>query len=135
MSPARLAGMRAAVLAFSLIALASTRALAADDDDDATPFESRPTAIYAVLGLGTPVGFLGAEVEQTLLPHWTVTAGGGFGTGGPQGSVMMHLLGGGQRSKLTLGAGISGGKYAWEEWCLDCDGGARKTGTVAWGNV
>lgn len=127
--------MRAARLALILVALASPRAFAADDHEAATPFESRPTAIYAVLGIWTPVGFLGAEVEETILSHLTVSAGGGWSTSGPQGSVMMHVLAGGERSKLTLGAGVSGGKYTWVEWCIDCDDGARKNGTVAWGNV
>jgi hypothetical protein len=129
--------MRAAVVAFTLVAVASGRAAAADNGDGASPFESRPTAIYAVLGLGTPVGLVGAEVGEMILPNWSLSAGLGWGAANaPQGAAMIRWLGGGQRSKVTIGAGISGGKYKWTEFCFDCDNGpVTKSGTVAWGNV
>lgn len=126
------AGARA--IAFVLVALASASA-AANDDEEPSAFEAHPTAIYAILGVWTPVGFMGAELEQTITPHWTVSGGAGMSTSGLQGSAMIHMLAGGERSKLTIGAGISGGKYTWRESCLDCDEGAVKNGTVAWGNV
>ena len=51
-------------------------------------------------------------------------------------AAMIRWLGGGQRSKVTIGAGISGGKYKWTEFCFDCDNGpVTKSGTVAWGNL
>src|SRR5689334_10219717 len=53
--------VRTALLALTFVALASARASAADEA--ASPFEAKPTALFAVLGLGTPVGFMGAEVE------------------------------------------------------------------------
>ncbi len=129
--------MRAAVLALTLVVAVSGRAAAADDDDSAGPFASRPTAIYALFGLGTPVGLFGAEVEETILPNWSLSAGVGWGAANaPQGAAMIHWLGGGQRSKVTIGAGISGGKYKWSEFCFLCeDGPVTKSGTVAWGNV
>lgn len=123
--------MRLPLLAFVVIALASGRAAA----DDATPFESKPTAIYAVLGVGTPVGFIGAELEQTLAPYLSASGGLGWGLSGPQAAAMLHFLAGGQRSKLTLGAGVSGGKYSWTEFCIDCGELGTKAGTVGWGNV
>jgi len=127
--------MRVVPLAvFSLVALASTTAAA--DEEDVSTFVSKPTAVYAVLGFGTPVGFLGAEVERTLEPMWTISAGAGWGAAGPQASAMTHvLLGPSGRSKFAVGAGISGGKYSWRPFCVDCDEDAPKTGSVMWGNV
>lgn len=131
--------MRTAALALTLVVAASGRAAAAaDNDNSASPFESRPTAVYAVLGLGTPVGLVGVEMEETILPNLSLSAGVGWGAANaPQGAAMIRWLGGGQRSKVTIGAGISGGTYKWTEFCLDdCDNGpATKSGTVAWGNV
>jgi len=130
--------LRACAFTFALVVLASARAEAAevaDDGEELSAFEARPTAIYAILGVWTPVGFMGAELEQTIAPNWTMSAGAGLSTSGLQGSAMVHMLAGGERSKLTVGAGISGGKYTWRESCLDCDDGAVKNGTVAWGNV
>jgi hypothetical protein len=126
--------MRLQILVVTLLALSSTRAAAAEGDS--SPFEARSTAVYAVFGLGTPVGLLGAEVEQMLLPDWSISAGAGFGVTGPQGSVMTHLFTGGSWSKLSIGAGISGGQFHWRDiTAFDCDDCSGKVGTVAWGNV
>ncbi len=128
--------MRAAVLALTLIVAASGRAAAANNDGSASPFESRPTAVYAVAGLGTPVGLVGAEVEETLLPNLSLSGGVGWGAANaPQGAAMLRWLGGSQWSKLTVGAGISGGRYKWTDWACFDDTCATKSGTVAWGNV
>src|SRR5665213_703087 len=54
--------MRTALIALTLMAAASGRAAAAADDDSG-PFEARPTAVYAVLGVGTPVGFAWGNPE------------------------------------------------------------------------
>lgn len=126
--------MRTTFLVLTLVALASPPAAAADD---ASPFEAKSTAVYAILGVGTPVGFMGAEIEQTVLPNWSLSAGLGWGHAmAPQASAMMRWMGGGQRSKVTIGAGVSGGKYTWTEYfCIDCDQVEHKSGTVAWGNV
>jgi len=126
--------MRFRSIAFALVALASARAMAADDDA-ASPFEAKPTAVYLVFGLGTPVGLMGAEIEQTLAPNASISVGAGWGVAGPQGAAMLRLLSGGERSKFTLGGGVSGGKYNWQEFCFDCEDAATKTGTVAWANV
>jgi hypothetical protein len=127
--------MRLAVAAFTLVALAA--ASAAADDRDVSAFEARPIAVYAVMGLGTPVGLMGAELERTLEPHWTISAGAGWGLSGFQGSAMTHFLfGDSTRSRFVVGAGISGGRYIWRESCLvDCDDPAEKTGNVMWANL
>ena len=127
--------MRAALLALTFVTVVSARARAADDA--ATPFEAKPTALFAVLGVGTPVGFMGAEVEQMVLPNVSLSAGLGWGVANAlQSATMVRWLGGGQRSKVTIGAGVSWGKYTWQEYfCIDCDYVVHKSGTVVWGNV
>ena len=127
--------MRVGLAAFTIAALTSATAAAAADDD-ISAFEAKPTAVYLVFGLGTPAGWLGAEVERTLEPNWTISAGGGWGLSGPQGSAMTHLLlGESRRSRFAVGAGISGGRYTRKEWCIDGDAAPEKTGSVAWGNL
>ena len=133
MRPRRWAA-RAAIVALTLFA----RAAAADDDHSISTFETKPTAIYAIVGLGTPVGALGAELEQTLLPNWSLSAGVGWGlAGAPQAAGMLRWMGGGLRSKVTVGLGVSGGQYKWTEFpCIDCKNGpVTKSGKVAWGNL
>ena len=128
--------MRLATIAFIAVALSSATAAAASDDDDVSVFESKPTAFYSVFGLGTPVGLMGVELERTLLPNWSISAGGGWDLSGFQASAMTRLLlGASRRARFTIGAGISGGKYDWKESCFDCDEVAEKIGTVAWGNL
>jgi hypothetical protein len=122
--------MRRSILALTLLALASARAAAADMVSE---FENRPTALYAQMGLGTPIGFLGLEVERTVAPELAISAGAGFGETGPQFAAMMRPHYGGDRSKVVFGAGLSGGDYSWRELCYDelC---AEKRGIVAWAN-
>lgn len=130
--------MRVAALALVLIVAASGRAAAAGDDASASPFESRPTAIFGILGLGTPVGSVGVEMEQMVLPNWSLSAGAGWGAANAlQGAAMVRWLVGSPQGKLTIGAGISGGKYQWTDFfCIDCeDGPVTKSGTVAWANL
>jgi hypothetical protein len=131
------AGMRFTVLALMLVALASSPAVAADGEV-ASPFEARSTAVYGVVGLGTPVGLVGAEIEQMLVPNLSLSAGVGWGAANaPQLAAMAHFLAGGVRSKVTLGVGVSYGGYKWTQFCIDdCDNGpATKSGTVTWGNI
>lgn len=128
--------MRTAFLVLTLVVAASVRAAVADNDGSASPFESRPTAIYAVVGLGTPVGLVGAEVEETILPHLSLSAGVGWGAANaPQGAAMLRWLGGSHWSRFTIGAGISGGQYKWTDLSCFYDTCPSKSGTVAWGNV
>lgn len=125
--------MRRPILALTLAALLAPAAAKAADG--VTEFEARPTAIYAQLGVGTPLGFIGVEAEQTVMPTWAVSAGAGLGLAGPQAAVMTRKLLGGDRSKFVIGAGLSGGQYRWEDLCIDSDGCTQKTGLVAWGNL
>jgi hypothetical protein len=126
--------MRRWIFALTPVILASTTPSAADVVGE---FQSRPTAIYGQVGLGTPLGFAGVEVEHLVTPEYAVSVGTGYGTGGPQLAAMVRLLAGGDRSKFTLGAGVSGGGYTWEDYGSfpDDEGLPRKSGTVAWGNL
>ena len=128
--------MRAAVIALTLLVATAGRAAAGDDNGRPSPFESRPTAIYWVLGAGTPVGFTGVEVEENILPSLSLSAGVGLGaSAAPQAAGMIRWMAGGRVSKFAVGAGISGGRYKW--WDLACfdDTCGTKSGTVAWGNL
>jgi hypothetical protein len=128
--------MRTAFLALTLVVAVSGRAAATDNDGSASPYQTRPTAIYAELGLGTPVGLVGAEVEEMILPNWSLSAGVGWGAANaPQGAAMLRWLVGNELAKFTIGAGISGGQYKWWDWASFYDTTATKSGTVAWGNV
>jgi len=126
--------MRRWIFALTPFILASARASAADVVSE---FQHRPTAIYGQIGLGTPLGFAGVEVEQMVTPESAVSVGTGYGMGGPQLAAMVRLLAGGDRSKFIVGAGVSGGRYTWEDYLAfpDDEGSPRKSGTVAWGNL
>jgi len=124
--------MRTALVVLASVVGAAGEVSAADTG----VYESKPTALYVQLGLGTPLGELGLEAEQTLTSHLAVAAGAGWGAGGPQGAAMARLRLGGDRAKLVIGAGLSGGPYEWIRFCGDewstCP---HKSGTVAWTNL
>ena len=124
--------MRLPVLVLSLVALASARAYAADDV--VSEFENRPTALFVQFGVGTPIGLAGLEVERMLTPNMAISAGGGFSAMGPQVAVMPRFFFWGDRSKVFIGAGVSGGDYEWTKYCYEtiC---AEKRGKVTWGNA
>jgi hypothetical protein len=123
--------MRLAVLVIPLLALTSARAIAAEGVSE---FENRPTAIFVQIGLGAPTGFLGLEVERVLAPGMAISAGAGFGETGPQFAAMPRFLFWGDRSKVFIGTGVSGGDYKWTKYCYEtiC---AEKRGRVMWGNA
>jgi len=125
---------RWSIIALTLVTLTSARASAADGVSE---FQNRPTAVYAQLGLGTPLGFAGVEAEHMVTPDYAVSVGAGYGTGGPQAAAMLRMLAGGDRSKFVIGAGVSGGRTIWTDWAgfPDDEGAVRKIGTVAWGNL
>jgi hypothetical protein len=103
--------------------------------DDASAFETRPTAIYAQLGLGTPLGWAGVELERTLTSFLAVSAGIGMGFAGPQLAAMPRLRLEEGRFAFTVGAGLSRGRYRWSDNCsLDCTPTVMR-GTVTWANL
>jgi len=126
--------MRLPVLALvvSLAALASARARAADNY--VSEFEHRTTAIFLQFGVGTPIGLAGLEVERMLAPGMAISAGGGYSVSGGQLAVMPRFFFWGDRSKVFIGTGVSGGDYEWTKICYEtiC---AEKRGRVMWGNA
>jgi hypothetical protein len=83
----------------------------------------RPNAVDGILGVGTPVGFVGVEVGRLLVPSLELTAGVGVG-GSASGSSPKTSLGhdlqwsfmprirvARGRHAVTFGVGISGGQY------------------------
>jgi hypothetical protein len=123
--------MRRSILLLTLFALAPRTAAA---DEVVSEFEKRPTALYLQMGIGTPTGLVGIEVERTVAPQLAISAGGGWSTVGPQVAAMLRPHFGGDRSKVVFGAGLSGGDYRWTEICIDiiC---ADKRGRVMWSNL
>lgn len=90
----------------------------------AYPSERSPRgAIYAVAGLGTPVGFFGLEGVYRIVPQLEVALGMGLGLSAEQtaDNNQLHVLQwalmpryrvGEGRNVLTVGAGLSGGNYS-----------------------
>ncbi len=91
---------------------------------------------YGVLGLGTPVGFLGLEGAYRIVRDLEITAGAGVGLSTVDGAanalqwaVMPRYRVGGDRRALTVGLGLSGGNYSHsyvslcgsEEELLECN--------------
>jgi hypothetical protein len=118
------------------VVLASTATAAAGAaESERSTFEERPTALYLQLGLGTPTGTVGVEAERMISPFSAVTAGAGIGATGAQGAAMVRLLRGDLRSKVVLGAGVSGGHYSWFRICMDTANTCpKKEGNVVWAN-
>jgi hypothetical protein len=150
-------------------AIPAIPAHAADDDEDprASPPTAEPapepppppavefstlrhTAIYAVLGFGTPMGFVGFEGVHRFGSTFEVSAG--FGRGflamashahasfehDVQWAVMPRLRAGNRRHALTLGAGVSGGNTgSGGEWFCDgpCPVRDDPLTYMIWGNV
>jgi hypothetical protein len=81
-------------------------------------------AIYGVVGIGTPVGFLGGEFTARIERDLEISVGAGFGLSTEknaanynqlhvlQWAVMPRYRVGDGRNVLTLGAGLSGGNYS-----------------------
>jgi hypothetical protein len=103
--------MRATLVGISLVISVATASIAHADPQ---PTDRRDDSrVGATLGLFTPVGELGVEYTQSVLPNFEI----GFGTGlglvrvGPQASVMPRLRM--RRGPVTLsgGAGLSVGRF------------------------
>ena len=123
--------MRLPLLAATLLLLTSARA-AADEEGE---LGSKPTVLYAQAGLGTPVGYVGAEVARRVVGPFVVSAGAGMGVSGPQIALMPRLHLGQGRSVVVLGAGVSRGKYTSSDFCFDDDSCAHRVGTANWANA
>jgi hypothetical protein len=111
------------------------------------PDRPRSTAIYTIVGFGTPVGFVGVEAVHRFAPWLEVGAGVGSGLAAAgskhnplQWSVMPRLRLGDEHQALTLGAGLSGGNYGDIPLDFDCESDCNANAGypvryVVWGNV
>ena len=116
------------------------------------PDHARQTAIYSIVGFGTPVGFFGGEVVHRFGPTLELALGVGQGLAAAgsqqkappyhalQWSVMPRLRFGDDHLALTLGAGLSGGNYGKIAIDFACDADCNQSQTypvryVVWGNV
>ena len=130
--------MRAAVFALMLVIAVSGRAAAADDGDNARPFESRPTTIYGVAGLrhagrsGRRRG--GRDRSAKLVAERR--GPGGERRRHPKGRRCSAGWSATSWPSLQSARGSPGGKCKWYwDWASFYDTTATKSGTVAWGNV
>ncbi len=116
----------------------------------------KPFAVQAVTGFGTPVGYAGLMLEYSPHPVFVASAGAGLGSGtentdclesghvgvceGPL-SDRLQLAAMGRfrvlregNGAMTLGAGVSGGGYSWDEFTTDEP--AHKSADLAvWANM
>lgn len=94
-------------------------------------------AAHGILGVATPVGTLGGELEWMVADELSLSGGIGVSGSGPQIAVMpRYQLPVGTRAWLGLGLGLSGGPYTWKEFCLGGSGCTERTATFAlWGNA
>jgi hypothetical protein len=99
-------------------------------------FEHRPFAVYAQLGLGTPLGWGGVEAEATLFRYLALSGGVGAGFSGPQVAFMPRLrLPFERRAAFTLGAGVSYGRVVMPTECIGFGCAPPSQGDVGWANV
>lgn len=95
------------------------------------PAPALRSSVFFVTGLGGPLGFAGIESVTRIAPFLEISGGLGLGYGAAfsepnpglghmlQWSVMPRLLLGNEIGGLTLGAGLSGGNYSDEFFCID----------------
>jgi len=87
-----------------------------------------------MLGIATPLGFVGAELEARLARWLSVSAGVGLAASGVQGAVMARpAIPIGDDANVYLGLGASAGRWVWFEFPPD---EAQKTWNIAyWANA
>jgi hypothetical protein len=102
-----------------------------------TNFYTHPVAVYAQLGLGTPPGLGGLEIEPTVLQHFVLSSGIGLDPSGLQVAFMPRLrLPVSRREALTFGLGGSIGEYrlTGDPCGADCTPAVHQ-GTAVWANL
>jgi hypothetical protein len=99
-------------------------------------FQARPTAVYVQLGLGTPLGWGGVEVEQALTSVLVLSGGVGMGFEEPQYAFMPRLRFGNRHDAGTVGVGVSRGDFRVDDTCWQhCNPVAPQEGVLTWGNL
>jgi hypothetical protein len=130
--------MRASLVLVLVLALAGEAGAASNLPG--TPAPGRERAARLSVGLGTPIGFGGVELEFAPRRSFGLAAGIGRGFAGPNGAVSARgrwWLG--DSFSLGAGVGLSAGSYRWEEGQIrpvDCgDLCAAKEGVPVWFNL
>jgi len=120
----------------AVVALLLVARQARAQGDETSLFRASSTTLFAQLGLGTPLGYAGAELEQSVISSLVLSVGAGMGAVGPQVAFMPRIRVAGATSALVLGAGVSYGKYRDDVVCGPlCDGSDVREGKVVWLNV
>jgi hypothetical protein len=114
------------------------------------PDRARSSAVYSIVGFGTPVGFFGVEGVHRFGSWFEISAGFGEGLAAAgsaqhppafhalQWSVMPRLRLGDEHLALTLGAGLSGGNYGAIPLDFECESDCNQDYAVryvVWGNL
>lgn len=102
------------ILALVLALVLATGAAYAEDNEPAPAAVPARVRLEGTVGVGTPVGWAGAQVVGRIHPAFTVHAGAGFASQGP------HVAAGararvskiGARDAVSLGASWSSGELA-----------------------
>lgn len=102
---------------FVVVALLGSVAHA--EEEVPTASDAAHLAVSGTFGIATPLGEAGLELEAHLASWLSLSAGVGLGASGPQLAVMAR--GGyvvGNHTKIYLGAGLSEGRYTWNEFLV-----------------
>jgi hypothetical protein len=100
--------------------LVAVPAIAAAQEAPAEPAFSPHLSVTATLGVATPLGELGIELDGHLAKWLSLSAGVGASTSGPQLAAMARAhLPIGEQWAMSFGAGASEGKYEWTELVFD----------------
>jgi hypothetical protein len=107
-------------------------------------FATHQLGLEIPLGLGMPTGLLGAALDWTPRPWFSLEAGGGYdrsfgllgdGAEGVQWSLMPRLRLFKKGFGLSLGVGVSGGRYQWCDSCPWENGDRWDWSQAIWVNV
>jgi len=87
---------------------------------DPVPEKTPHLAMSGTLGIATPLGFAGLELEAHLTKWLSLSAGVGLAGSGVQVATMARgSLPIGDKTKLYAGLGLSGGRWVWNEFTFD----------------
>lgn len=99
------------------------------------PWDSK-FAVLGHIGIGTPVGFLGAGAEAAAARWLVFEAGAGLGPAGPEAAGLLRLRGTLSRSTaVDLGGGVSVGNYEWVEGPFVDNPAGKRAKPAYFGNV
>lgn len=118
----------------ALVLLAGTAA-AQDAPSTAAAQTSPHLAVSGTLGIATPVGILGLELEAHVARWFSLSAGAGLAASGPQVAAMARA--GVPLATATLygGLGASEGRWVWNELVFEDDAAQKTWNRAYWLNA